>query len=386
MESELYGIGSMARQSGLTVSALRFYDGAGILTPAWVDPHTGYRWYRESQLGDARLIAKLRRVGMPLNDICQVRKHQQNRQAAEHVLDAHLRRLEDGLTAARRELSSVRALLTPTEEHPMNTSPTTAIVASTELAAALRAVRYAASVDPELPMLSGVLLELDQPTAAEGPQDPATAMVRVVATDRYRLASSAAPAQLTGPPASVLVPIDLVDELLESLLEPRPEDEHVTVSVEVDGRRITFTTPTRQVTGDALNHEFPDHRRALDFSSTRQASIDVAGLRRSVLAATTRTMTRESDGARYETAVLTVQPSGSLTVAETAADQLAAGDTATGLRIGVNREFLLQALDAGGASELVIDLDGPIAPLAIRNPQRPDWFSVLMPVRLQLLR
>jgi DNA-binding transcriptional MerR regulator len=37
-------IGEMARASGLTVSALRFYDGAGVLVPAFVDPETGYRW------------------------------------------------------------------------------------------------------------------------------------------------------------------------------------------------------------------------------------------------------------------------------------------------------------------------------------------------------
>ncbi|WP_405018530.1 hypothetical protein [Kitasatospora sp. NBC_00070] len=34
-------IGAMARQSGLSVSALRFYDGAGVFGPAWVDPQTG---------------------------------------------------------------------------------------------------------------------------------------------------------------------------------------------------------------------------------------------------------------------------------------------------------------------------------------------------------
>ena len=31
------GIGEMARASGLSVSALRFYDGAGVLVPAEVD-------------------------------------------------------------------------------------------------------------------------------------------------------------------------------------------------------------------------------------------------------------------------------------------------------------------------------------------------------------
>jgi DNA-binding transcriptional MerR regulator len=46
-------IGEMARDSGLSVSALRFYDGAGVLAPAWTDPQTGYRWYDDGQVGDA---------------------------------------------------------------------------------------------------------------------------------------------------------------------------------------------------------------------------------------------------------------------------------------------------------------------------------------------
>jgi DNA-binding transcriptional MerR regulator len=56
----------MACESGLSVSVLRFYDGAGVLTPASVDPDTGYRYYAPDQVVVARLVASLRRVGMPL--------------------------------------------------------------------------------------------------------------------------------------------------------------------------------------------------------------------------------------------------------------------------------------------------------------------------------
>jgi hypothetical protein len=52
----------MARDSGLSVSALRFYDGAGVLVPAWVDPVSGYRWYGPEQLEESRLPARLRRA------------------------------------------------------------------------------------------------------------------------------------------------------------------------------------------------------------------------------------------------------------------------------------------------------------------------------------
>lgn len=359
----MYGIGSMARQCGLTASALRFYDGAGVLTPGWVDPHTGYRWYRGDQVVDARLIARLRRVGVPLNDICRLLAHQQDRQATEQLLDAHLRRLEKGLDAARRELSSVRALLA-SKEHSMTTTPTHAIVTAAELGTALRAVRYAASVDPELPMLNGVLIELDD----------ATATARVVATDRYRLASSSATADITGPSVSIIVPTELIDQVLELLRDELPREEAVAqVTITVDRRRIAFATSGRRISGDWLDSEFPDHRRLLDLSTRQRASIDVTGLRQSISAAPTETMRRESDGVEYEAAVLTVRPTGALAVADGAPD---------GIRIGVNREFLLQALGADGAADLVLELDGPIAPLAIRNPGRPDSFSILMPVRL----
>ena len=69
------GIGRLARDSGLTVSALRFYDGAGVLVPAHVDPQSSYRWYSDEQVLVARLVARLRRVGMPVADIRRVVEH-----------------------------------------------------------------------------------------------------------------------------------------------------------------------------------------------------------------------------------------------------------------------------------------------------------------------
>jgi DNA-binding transcriptional MerR regulator len=93
---ELRGIGQMARESGLTVSALRFYDRAGLLVPAAVDPDTGYRWYAGEQVAPARLVAGLRRVGMPLAQIGEVLAALPDSGAAHGLVDAHLRRLEDG--------------------------------------------------------------------------------------------------------------------------------------------------------------------------------------------------------------------------------------------------------------------------------------------------
>jgi DNA-binding transcriptional MerR regulator len=155
-------IGEMARDSGLGVSALRFYDRAGVLVPAWVDPVSGYRWYAPEQLDEARLLARLRRAGMPLADIRLVLAGWSSADAdlVRKLLQTHLRRLERGLSDARSEFSTLRALL-DRRENPMTSSPTTTVtarltVSAAGLAAALDAVRFAVGSDPELPMLGGV--------------------------------------------------------------------------------------------------------------------------------------------------------------------------------------------------------------------------------------
>jgi PPM family protein phosphatase len=66
---ELLTIGEFARASRLSAKALRLYDELGLLRPAVVDPGNGYRRYAPDQLGQARLVAWLRRIGMPLAEI-----------------------------------------------------------------------------------------------------------------------------------------------------------------------------------------------------------------------------------------------------------------------------------------------------------------------------
>ncbi|MGH3656754.1 MAG: MerR family transcriptional regulator [Micromonosporaceae bacterium] len=71
----LLTIGAFAAESSLTPKALRLYDDSGLLPPAAVDPESGYRLYYPEQLERARLIADLRRIGMPLAEtrtVCEL--------------------------------------------------------------------------------------------------------------------------------------------------------------------------------------------------------------------------------------------------------------------------------------------------------------------------
>lgn len=68
----LLSIGAFARRSRLSIKALRLYDRSGLLMPADVNPATGYRRYRESQLLRARLIVMMRRAGLPLAQVAEI--------------------------------------------------------------------------------------------------------------------------------------------------------------------------------------------------------------------------------------------------------------------------------------------------------------------------
>ncbi|MEU8782158.1 MerR family transcriptional regulator [Streptomyces sp. NPDC048637] len=102
-DSALLTIGAFARASRLSPKALRLYDHLGLLPPDHVDPHSGYRHYAPAQLERARLVAWLRRLGMPLariREVCELTPD-----AAAVAVAAYWARVEAD-TAARRDLAA----------------------------------------------------------------------------------------------------------------------------------------------------------------------------------------------------------------------------------------------------------------------------------------
>ncbi|MFI8950361.1 MerR family transcriptional regulator [Streptomyces sp. NPDC053750] len=363
-------IGEMARDSGLGVSALRFYDRAGVLVPARVDPVSGYRWYAPGQLDEARLLARLRRAGMPLADVRLVLAGWSGADSdlVRGLLQAHLRRLEQGLADARSEFSALRALLDH-RENPMTTSSVTGTgpvrlsVPAPELAAALDAVRFAAGTDPELPVLGGVLFDVEDD------------VLHVVATDRYRMAvARTGTTGHGGPRAQVVVPAPLADAMRALLSGDGDGAEPVRLAV--DGDRVTLETGDRQAAGQRLAYDFPDYRRLVRLPSGRRALVEVPAFRKALETGPVRAgEVREQGGAGQVLSVLRVADDGTVIVC-------ADGDDDPG-NVAVDRGFLLDALAAGARDRLVLEFGAPTAPLAVRRTDDEDAFSLLMPVRLE---
>ncbi|MER6089377.1 MerR family transcriptional regulator [Streptomyces bluensis] len=114
MDTEnLLTIGAFAARTRLSAKALRLYDRLGLLTPAYVDDVSGYRYYRADQSERARLVALLRRLDMPLAriaEIVELEEEQEGERAADEVA-AYWAAVEERLARQRALVDYLRARL-----------------------------------------------------------------------------------------------------------------------------------------------------------------------------------------------------------------------------------------------------------------------------------
>lgn len=105
----LLSIGEFARAARMSVKALRHYDALGVLVPAHVDPHSGYRRYERAQLRDALLITLMRQadIGLPV-----VRSALADREQLPALVDAELARLRARAQRAQTALALASRLAT----------------------------------------------------------------------------------------------------------------------------------------------------------------------------------------------------------------------------------------------------------------------------------
>ena len=106
-------IGEFSRLTHLTVKTLRHYHELGLLVPAQVDRHTGYRRYGTGQVHDALLIGRLRGLDLPLSEVGRLLAAPDPAER-DAVLAEHLRRMERELDRTRAVVASLRELLAPT--------------------------------------------------------------------------------------------------------------------------------------------------------------------------------------------------------------------------------------------------------------------------------
>ncbi|MCV7431267.1 MerR family transcriptional regulator [Mycolicibacterium bacteremicum] len=105
-------IGDFAVMTSLSRKALRHYHDIGILEPAHIDAHTGYRFYDTSQVDHAHIIRRFRTLGMSIPDI-KALLSTQDAAARTEIITTHLAQMEAQLQQTRDTVGALRELLSP---------------------------------------------------------------------------------------------------------------------------------------------------------------------------------------------------------------------------------------------------------------------------------
>lgn len=237
----LLTISAFARAVDLAPSALRYYDEAGLLPPAEVDPHTGYRYYTPALQRRAQMIRRMREIGVPVETMRLVLNGPVT-QAAE-LLQGFAAQAADSARRAAAAVADVVASLRAADVAP---DPVVVPVDGPELAVALRRVARAASSEPDLP-LGVVLLDIAGPT------------LTVVATDRYWLTMWSLP--LPGVHVGerrIVVPLAAVEEIAAWLARQGT----VTISAAADETLLHGDAGDLPVA--ATEDRFPAYRLIID--------------------------------------------------------------------------------------------------------------------------
>lgn len=100
-------IGVFARLGQVSVRMLRHYDRIGLLTPASVDPSSGYRSYAAEQLARLNRIVALKELGLTLDQVAAVLDEGLGADELRGMLTARRAELEQEHALARERLTGV---------------------------------------------------------------------------------------------------------------------------------------------------------------------------------------------------------------------------------------------------------------------------------------
>lgn len=134
-------ISAFAKLSQVSVKTLRYYDELGLLKPAAVDDHTGYRYYSEHQLLTVKRIAAYKEQGFTLEQMRLFLNENISADAVETTLVDKRLELERAIREARRRLDAIDGRLSRVKEAvPRDKAAFSVAVRSveSELAASIR--------------------------------------------------------------------------------------------------------------------------------------------------------------------------------------------------------------------------------------------------------
>ncbi len=107
MDEPMMKIGEIAAFFDVSVKAIRVYEKRGILTPAYTDPETGYRYYSADQVQTLNALLELKSLGFTLAEIKRILSGGASAQVFADALDKKQRQWQDAIAVAENKIDAI---------------------------------------------------------------------------------------------------------------------------------------------------------------------------------------------------------------------------------------------------------------------------------------
>jgi DNA polymerase-3 subunit beta len=231
-------------------------------------------------------------------------------------------------------------------------------------------VAFVAATDDSRPVLTGVL------TTFDGNE------VTMAAADPYRLSVRRAPLLVTvDPKVEIIIPARSLFEVARIVDD---SESSVDILVTPNGSQVIFHTEEADLVSRIIEGQFPNYHQVIPTSHATTVTVS----RDELLKATKLASYFARDAANIVR--FTVDPAQEvpLVVSATAAE---VGDNTSrvdatvegpGTAIAFNSRFVADALGSLAASEIALELGGPLAPGVVRIVGDDSYLHVVMPLRI----
>ena len=109
-EGTLLKIGEVADFFQISVKAVRIYEKKGIITPAYVDPESGYRYYTPDQLHQLAALLELKALGFSLDEIKDVMVGESSKEVLYKAMQEKLRNWENLVIMAQSKMDAIESI------------------------------------------------------------------------------------------------------------------------------------------------------------------------------------------------------------------------------------------------------------------------------------
>jgi DNA polymerase-3 subunit beta len=235
------------------------------------------------------------------------------------------------------------------------------------LAATIERVAKAASRDETRPVLTGILVSLDD------------GKLRMVATDSYRLSVKEAPVPgMNGNAFEANVPARALQELGRVVAETQPE----AVAIVTRDNQVVFVSGRVTLSSRLIDGQFPNYRQLLPESYEHEVVIDKSELLGVVRRVSLMAQRNAPLRLRFEQGAVTL--SAQTPDVGEASESVPVNYQGEVLEIGFNPQFLQDGLESVGADEVRLRLISPLRPGLIEGAgqDEDEFLYLIMPVRL----